>query len=126
LGEGLRSCQRAASAHPRDGGLQKLVGDLRWFDDSPALAAAAWKRSAELGDPNGMRAYGEFLARAPMTDEAGAMTWLKRAVAGGSDVAADDIVFILERRAQNVDAQRWRQIATRMRDASPSRGGNDD
>lgn len=111
----IASCERAARRLPDDGHLAFQIGQLRALDDNERLAAAAWKRAAELGDADGMASYGRWLwqsdtapGRSP--DPASvdrALLWLKGAAAAGSPAAADDIGAIMLDAGKMEEARIW-------------------
>lgn len=116
LKETIAYCEKAAARNASDGKIQTILGNLRAADHNFQMAGAAWKKAAELGDRDGMTAYGEYLSRSPDSDLTVALHWLTQAAAKGSDVAADDIGYLFDERGQSEQAERWHRKARQLRD----------
>jgi TPR repeat protein len=112
----IRSCEAAAARNSADGNVQTMLGNLRAVDHNFAFAGRAWEKAAELGDIDGMTAYGEYLSRSPNGEQTVALRWLRRAAAKGSNVAADDIGYIFDERGENAQAEQWHRVARQLRD----------
>lgn len=120
LADAARYCSQAASLFPANGRIQFLLGQIRALDGSERLAAQAWKRAAELGDVNGMAAYGRLLWQ-PGPDSPArpveALRWLGRAASAGSAAAAEDIGYLMIDAGKPDQAQEWLAKARKLRDS---------
>lgn len=119
LADAARHCSQAASRFPANGRIQFLLGQLRALDGSERLAAQAWKRAAELGDVNGMAAYGRLLWQSSQDRPAPAeaLQWLRRAASAGSAVAAEDIGYLMIDAGKPEQAREWLVRARKLRDS---------
>lgn len=121
LANALGDCTQATAAAPGNAHAWFLLGQLRALDHSNAFARAAWHRSAELGDRDGMAAYGRALWQADPANPrqtALARRWLEGAVRGGSAAAAEDIGYMLLDAGKANSAQAWLGRARAMRAAA--------
>ena len=118
----VRACMAATASAPDDGRPHFLLGQAHAMNGSQPLASRAWHRAAQLGDIDGMAAYGRYLWLSDTgSAEAAkrALSWLERAGEAGSAAAAEDAGFIyFEGEAiprDEVAAQRWMARAKALR-----------
>lgn len=120
LADAARTCSEAASRFPAHGRIHFLLGQVRALDGNDRLAAEAWKRSADLGDVNGMVAHGRRLLHPGPNGPARAteaLQWLNRAAAAGSAAAAADIGYWMIDAGKPAQAREWLLKARKLRDA---------